>query len=107
MEENNDLKFETFSIHTAKYQTLLTKKFINRKTWQPADIKMVYSAIPGTVKQIFIKTGKKVEAGEIMLELEAMKMYNKILAPVSGTIKAINIKVGERIPKDFLMVEFK
>ncbi|PKP05250.1 MAG: acetyl-CoA carboxylase biotin carboxyl carrier protein subunit [Bacteroidetes bacterium HGW-Bacteroidetes-6] len=107
MEENNDLKLESFSIHTAKYNTLLTKKFKNRVMWQPTDLKMVYSAIPGTVRQIFIKTGKKVEAGEIMLELEAMKMYNKILAPVSGTIKAINIKTGERVPKNFLMVEFK
>lgn len=108
MEEiNNEMNFEIFSIHTAKYRTLLTKKFRNRKNWQPTDPKMVHSAIPGTVRQVFIKEGKKVEEGEIMLELEAMKMYNKILAPMSGVIKTIHVKPGERIPKDTLMVEYK
>ncbi len=106
-ENNNEPKFEIFSIHTAQYKTLLTKKYLNRKNWQPADPKQVLSAIPGTVRQIFAKEGKKIEEGEILLELEAMKMYNKILAPMSGIIKTIHVKTGERIPKDTLMIEYK
>jgi len=31
----SDLQFETFVVHSAKYQTLLTQKFKNRKKWQP------------------------------------------------------------------------
>lgn len=107
MEENNDNKYVPFSINTAIYNTLLTKKYLNRKPYQPIDPNLVISAIPGTVRQIFAKAGKKVEKGEILLELDAMKMYNKILAPMDGVIKAIHVKTGERIPKDTLMVEYK
>lgn len=101
------VKYENFTIHTAIYKTLLTKKYKNRKAYEVTDPKLVISEIPGTVRQVFIKKGQKVEAGEIMLELEAMKMYNKILAPEKGEIKTVHVKTGDSIPKKFVMVEMK
>ncbi len=101
------VKFDDFVIHTAVYKTKLTEKFKNRKPYEATDPKMILSEIPGTVLQIFVKKGQKVEKGEMLLELEAMKMYNKILAPEDGVIKAIKVKTGDRIPKNTIMLELK
>jgi len=100
-------KFEKFVIHTAVYDTLLTEKYKNRKKYEPLNPKLIVSQIPGTVRQIFVKKGQKVEEGEMLLELEAMKMYNKILSPIKGVIKTIHVQKDETIPKATLMVELK
>ena len=102
-----EVKYEDFVIHTAVYKTLLTEKYKNRKSYEPVDPKLIISQIPGTVRKIFVKKGQKVDEGEVLLELEAMKMYNKILSPMKGEIKAIHVKLDETIPKDTIMVEIK
>ena len=79
-------KFDKFVIHTAVYETKLTEKYKSRKPYEPVDPKLIVSQIPGTVRQILVKKGQKMEEGEMLLELEAMKMYNKILAPFNGVI---------------------
>lgn len=101
------VKFDDFVVHTAVYKTKLTEKFKNRKLYEASDPKMILSEIPGTVRQIFVKKGQKIEKGEIILELEAMKMYNKILAPQDGVIKALHVKSGDVIPKNTTMLELK
>jgi biotin carboxyl carrier protein len=87
------------------YQTLLTKKYINRVSYKPANPKMILSYIPGTILEIFVKEGKRLEAGDPILILEAMKMRNIVTIPVSGKLKKIYVKEGETIPKNFLIAE--
>lgn len=57
----------------------------------------------GKITSVNVKTGDKVEEGDVLCLLESMKMENPILAPVSGTVTEINIateqivKPGETI----------
>ena len=46
----------------------------------------------------------KLDAG---ISLEAMKMHNKIQAPISGTVIKIHVNKGDKLPKDALMFEIK
>lgn len=101
------IKFKKFVIHTAVYKTLLTEKYKNRKVYEPVNPKLVISQIPGTIKKIFVKKNQKVEKGEILLEVDAMKMYNKILSPEKGVIKSISVKVNDKVSKNVVMVELK
>ena len=103
--ESMGLNCKTLQIEETKYSTLYTKKFENRKPYKPADPKMILSYIPGTILEIFVKEGKKMEAGEPILILEAMKMRNIVTIPVSGKLKKIYVKEGETIPKNFLIAE--
>jgi biotin carboxyl carrier protein len=96
---------KVLQIGETKYNTLYTKKFENRKVYKPVDPKMILSYIPGTILKIFVKEGKKLEAGEPILILEAMKMRNIVTIPISGKLKKIYVKVGETIPKNFLIAE--
>lgn len=95
------------TIGETEYYTRLTRKFINRKIYKPADPGKIYSYIPGTVLKIMAVQGKKVEAGEPFLILEAMKMRNIVTAPVSGKVKALHVKEGDVIPKNFLIAEIE
>jgi biotin carboxyl carrier protein len=94
-------------VQGAKYKTLLTEKYKNRKKWVKPDINQMFSDIPGTVVKIYVEEGQKVKEGELMMVLEAMKMKNKIYFPVDGTVKKIYVKEEQRVPKGFLMIELK
>lgn len=62
---------------------------------------IVRAPMPGVILSIECKLGDKVEAGDILLMLEAMKMENAVYAPKSGVITKIavsekqNVKYGE------------
>lgn len=91
----------------AKYRTLLTEKYKNRKKWEEPNFKKIRSVIPGTVIKIYVKEGQKVKEGDLMMILEAMKMKNKIYFPIDGIVKKIYVKEEQRVPKDHLMIELK
>lgn len=99
--------FQTLLIEDVKYKTRLTKKFLNRKPYVPADPKKVLSFIPGTIKKIYTSKGKKVKAGEKLLDLEAMKMINTMFADENSVISEIYVKEGDMVPKNQLLILYK
>lgn len=101
------IKLVNFQIDETIYKTTLTKKFMDRKPWEPPNDCKLCSFIPGTILKILVKKGQKVEMGEPMLILEAMKMKNEILADRDVVIKDIHVKVGDKIPNRHLMLEFE
>lgn len=61
--------------------------------------------MPGKVVAIKVKAGDKVEAGQTLLVLEAMKMQNELSAPGAGTVKDVKVSVGQNVEtKDVLIV---
>jgi biotin carboxyl carrier protein len=105
--DNKKLTFKKIIIHGEEYTTTLTKKYESIKKWVKPNNKLLYSYIPGTITEIYVKEGQSLNKGEKILLLEAMKMLNSITMPLSCKIKKINVKVGDKIPKGFLMVEFE
>lgn len=65
----------------------------------------VKSPMPGSILQIIVKEGNRVEKGENILVLEAMKMENDIVAEVSGSIRRIFVKEGDIVKEDIPLVE--
>lgn len=55
------------------------------------------AVMPGLILKILKKEGDKVEAGETVIILEAMKMQNELQAKTSGTITQMNVKQGENV----------
>jgi biotin carboxyl carrier protein len=102
-----EVPYEKLHIQGTDYKTLFTKKFVNRKSWKAHDPKIIVSYLPGTILEIFIKEGQKLEEGAPVLILEAMKMRNKVNMPMDGTIKSINVSVGDRIPKGQVIFELE
>jgi biotin carboxyl carrier protein len=102
-----DQVFDSFPLDDITYETILTEKFKNRKSFQATDPKKIVAFIPGKIKKVHVKKKSKVKEGEILLVLEAMKMNNNIFSPVKGTIKEVYVTVGMSVSKGALLVEFK
>jgi glutaconyl-CoA/methylmalonyl-CoA decarboxylase subunit gamma len=55
------------------------------------------SPLAGIVQAIDAPIGTAVKEGDLVITLEAMKMYTPINAVSSGTITAIHVKVGDAV----------
>ena len=102
--EDNSSKYQIFVVNSAKYLTLTTTKFDRRKKYEPTDPKQIRSIIPGSIIEIFVTPGQKLKAGEVLLTLDAMKMYTRIEMPFDGVIKSIDVAAGDKIPKNTVMI---
>jgi len=60
--------------------------------------------MPGMIISYSVKVGDKVNTGDPVCILEAMKMQNSLTAPASGTIKAINFESGASVAKDAILL---
>jgi len=58
---------------------------------------VIESPMPGTIMDIKVNVGDKVEVDQCLVILEAMKMENEIVAPKAGTIAAIHNSKGTAI----------
>ncbi|MCI4373191.1 MAG: biotin/lipoyl-binding protein [Thermoplasmata archaeon] len=50
--------------------------------------------MPGRVIELRVAEGQRVEAGSLLLVLEAMKMRNEITSPVAGVVRNLRVSVG-------------
>ncbi|MDY6911366.1 MAG: pyruvate carboxylase subunit B, partial [Chloroflexota bacterium] len=66
----------------------------------PVDGEQIVAPMPGMIINYEVKVGDKVNAGDAVVILEAMKMQNTIPAPVSGTVAAINFGPGSSVARD-------
>ena len=64
----------------------------------------VKSVMPGVVKEVRVSAGARVEAGQSLLILEAMKMENEIKAPLGGVIEALPVRAGQAVEKGALLL---
>jgi biotin carboxyl carrier protein len=55
------------------------------------------SPMSGVVQEILVTVDDEVEAGAVVMIIEAMKMQNELHARRAGTVKAIYVSVGQRV----------
>ena len=73
----------------------------------PADMsKYVLSPMPGLLVDIAVQPGQKVQAGERVAVIEAMKMENVLFAAADGIVSKVLAKKGESLVVDQPIVEF-
>jgi 3-methylcrotonyl-CoA carboxylase alpha subunit len=63
--------------------------------------------MPGVITLIKAKPGDQVEAGSVLMIMEAMKMEHAIKAPHDGVIKSFRFKPGDQVKDGDLLVEFE
>ncbi len=98
---------EILKVDNVSYTTLLTKKFRERKMYQPNDPKKITAFIPGNIVGITVKKGSKVSMNDKIVALEAMKMINQVVAPMDGVVKKVYVKVGDIVSKNQLLIELE
>ena len=73
----------------------------------PPDMsRFVLSPMPGLLAQVVVVPGQKVQAGERVAVIEAMKMENVLFAAADGVVKRVVAGQGESLAVDQVIVEF-
>jgi methylmalonyl-CoA carboxyltransferase 1.3S subunit len=69
--------------------------------------KVCRSPVSGIVIRVAAQVGQSLQAGDILLVLEAMKMETNLTAPGPGKIAAILTKEGDSVQSGQVVVEFE
>lgn len=64
---------------------------------RPSAGEAVSAPLPGLVVEVRVKEGEEVEAGQVLLVLEAMKMENEIPSPRAGRVSRVMARPGEAV----------
>lgn len=67
----------------------------------------VLSPMNGTVVKVQAEVGSRVEAGQVVLVLEAMKMENEVVAPLSGTLARCEASAGQVVQSRQFLFEIQ
>ncbi len=74
----------------------------------PPDMsRFVLSPMPGLLVDVSVQPGQKVQAGERVAVIEAMKMENILFAAQDGVVKKVVASKGESLSVDQMIVEFE
>ena len=69
-----------------------TKKIVNND-----GAKEVVSPIQGQVTNIKVKPGDKVQKGDVLLIVEAMKLENEVVSPFEGQVVEVLVTKGQNV----------
>ena len=65
------------------------------------------ASMNGRVVAVQVQVGQRVEAGQPILTLEAMKMEHIHAAPLAGTVKALHVVTGDQVPASRIVAEIE
>ncbi|HJU77668.1 MAG TPA: acetyl/propionyl/methylcrotonyl-CoA carboxylase subunit alpha, partial [Sphingomicrobium sp.] len=94
-------KVQVLSPHVAE----LAKHMLDKP---PPDLsRLLLAPMPGLLTKLDVAVGDKVEPGQPVAVMEAMKMENILRAPKAATVKATPAKAGDSLAVDQVIVEFE
>lgn len=81
------------------------KYILNRKkALQEDEEKVILAPIPGKVVKVLVEPGEKVEKGQALIILSAMKMESEFKAKIEGTVKEVNVEEGQNVEANQVMI---
>ncbi len=69
--------------------------------------KVCRSPVSGIVMRVTAQVGQSLQAGDVLLVLEAMKMETNITAPGPGKIATILVNAGDSVQMGQILAEFE
>lgn len=69
--------------------------------------KVCRSPISGVVVRVSAQVGQSIQANDVLMVLEAMKMETAITSPVAGRIGKVNAKAGDPVQGGQVLVELE
>ncbi|WP_306329081.1 acetyl/propionyl/methylcrotonyl-CoA carboxylase subunit alpha [Streptomyces venezuelae] len=89
--------YEDGTVHAGRHRLTRRPRFTDpREQTAPGSL---LAPMPGTVVRVAdgLAVGDRVEAGQPLLWLEAMKMEHRVIAPASGTLTALHAAPGRQV----------
>ncbi|MGC8498680.1 MAG: biotin carboxylase N-terminal domain-containing protein [Acidimicrobiales bacterium] len=63
--------------------------------------------MPGVVHEVRVEVGSRVEAGEILVVLEAMKMEHPVTAPYAGVVTEVAVRPGDQVATGTVLLDLE
>ena len=104
-----EVKLEPITANTSKSKKD-TKEVISfdlRKPDPNQNGNEMTAPLPGTVIEVFVKTGDIIESGQVILIIEAMKMKNSIRSTRAGRIGEVLVSAGQTVAHKQVLVRFE
>jgi 3-methylcrotonyl-CoA carboxylase alpha subunit len=57
----------------------------------------VLATMPGVVAEVRVSAGEAVDAGQVMVVLESMKLFSSLKAEIAGVVADVSCKPGETV----------
>ncbi len=109
--EKTDSQNYTFTIDGYLYNTTVrttleekANEYLQNKA-KGSGKEIIKSPMPGLIVKILKQVGDKVQVGDPIILLEAMKMENEIRASATGVIKSISTKENSSVEKGQALLE--
>jgi biotin carboxyl carrier protein len=67
----------------------------------------IIAPMPGLIVRVNVSIGDRVEAGQGLVVMEAMKMENELRAIAAGTVRSVAVSAGTAVEKGALLVELE
>ena len=64
---------------------------------KPSSGRDVSAPLAGSIFRVQVSVGDRVESGQVLVVMEAMKMETEVRAPVAGQVTAIMVKEGDAV----------
>lgn len=94
-------------IAAPKRQSTSAETFVEPTVELSGNAGSIKAPLPGNVSKINVAEGAKVNAGDVLLVLEAMKMENEILAPAAGTVKKLYVQEGKAVQQGEALIDLE
>ncbi len=65
------------------------------------------SPLPGIVRRVAVRVGERVEAGAVVVVVEAMKTEHRIAAQRAGTVRRVLVAEGEEVAAGAAVIELE
>ena len=69
--------------------------------------KLCRSPVTGIVIKVNVETGQMIEANDLIMVLEAMKMETNVTASNAGKVKSVRVAQGDSVKMNQVVVEFE
>jgi pyruvate carboxylase subunit B len=73
----------------------------------PAGPAPLVAPMPGLIVRVHAKAGDRVQAGQGLVVMEAMKMENELRATADGTVKTVLVEPGKAVEKGAILLEME
>jgi biotin carboxyl carrier protein len=74
---------------------------------KPAGPASLAAPMPGLVVRVLVQPGERVQAGQGVVVIEAMKMENELRASTAAIVRAIPVTPGSAVEKGAVLMEFE
>jgi len=102
-----DREIKRLRIDDALYETEIPEDLLKSRYRGIRDSHEIRATIPGTIAEVKVGKGDKVTAGQVIIILEAMKMFNDVEVEIDGRIAEIHVAAGDRVRKGQVMARLE